>query len=128
MDKHLYSKDHEWVLNENGRARVGISDFAQSELGEIAFVELPELGRRVQRGEAVCSIDSLKSTSEIYAPVSGTIVQVNEELSDEEEKACAVINTDPLGRGWLFVVEMDRPEEIEDLMSTREYERYLESG
>jgi glycine cleavage system H protein len=129
MGEYLYSNDHEWVLREEGRARVGISDFAQSELGEIAFVELPELGRRVERGEAVCSIDSLKSTSDVYAPVSGTIVRVNEELSSEEdEKACAVINTDPLGRGWLFVVEMDRPEEIEDLMTTREYERYLESG
>ena len=129
MDEYLYSKDHEWVLREKARARVGISDFAQSELGEISFVELPEIGRRVKKGEAVCSIDSLKSTSEIYAPVSGTIVQVNDELgSEEDEKACTVINTDPLGRGWLFVVEMDRPEEIEDLMTTQEYEGYLESG
>ena len=96
MADYLYSKDHEWVLREGTRAKVGISEFAQSELGEIAFVELPEVGKRVSRGEAVCSIDSLKSTSEIYAPVSGTIVQVNETLADE--KACSIINSDPLGR------------------------------
>ena len=126
MADYLYSKDHEWVLREGTRAKVGISDFAQSELGEIAFVELPEVGKRVSRGEAVCSIDSLKSTSEIYAPVSGTIVQVNETLADE--KACSIINSDPLGRGWLFVVEMNEPGEMEELLSPEQYDSYLESG
>ncbi len=126
MADYLYSQDHEWVLRDDNRAMVGISDFAQSELGEIAFVELPELGRRVQRGEAVCSIDSLKSTSEIYAPVSGTVVRVNESLSDEE--SCGIINEDPLGRGWLFVLEMSDPGEIEDLLTPEAYDRYLESG
>ncbi|MBN2554137.1 MAG: glycine cleavage system protein GcvH [Spirochaetales bacterium] len=126
MADYLYSKDHEWILREGTRAKVGISDFAQSELGEIAFVELPEVGKRVSRGEAVCSIDSLKSTSEIYSPVSGTIVQVNETLADE--KACGIINSDPLGRGWLFVVEMNEPGEMEELLSPEQYDSYLESG
>ena len=126
MADYLYSEDHEWVLRENNRAKVGISEFAQSELGEIAFVELPELGKLVKRGEAVCSIDSLKSTSEIYAPVSGTVVKINESLS--EEKNCSIINKDPLGRGWLFVLEMSSPEEIEDLLTPEAYNRYLESG
>ena len=126
MAEYLYSEDHEWVLRENDRVRVGISEFAQSELGEIAFVELPELGKFVKRGETVCSIDSLKSTSEIYAPVSGTVVQINESLSDE--KSCSIINTDPLGGGWLFVLEMRDPEELKSLRSGEAYERYLESG
>jgi glycine cleavage system H protein len=105
---------------------VGISEIAQSELGDISFVELPEVGRQVSRGEAVCSIDSLKSTSEIYAPVSGTILEVNEGLADEQ--ACTIINSDPLGQGWLFVLEMSDPKEIEELLTRSEYEHYLESG
>jgi glycine cleavage system H protein len=126
MADYLYSEDHEWVLRDNNRVKVGISEFAQSELGEIAFVELPEVGRRFERGEAVCSIDSLKSTSEIYAPVSGTVVRINESLSDE--KACSVINQDPLGRGWLFVLEMSDPGQIEQLLTREQYDSYLESG
>jgi len=126
MDNYLYSTDHEWVLEQDGRAKVGISEFAQSELGDISFVELPEVGRQVGRGEAVCSIDSLKSTSEIYAPVSGTILEVNERLADE--KACAIINSDPLGQGWLFVIEMNDPKEIGELLTRSEYEHYLKSG
>ena len=120
MADYLYSEDHEWVLRDNNRVKVGISEFAQSELGDIAFVELPS------RGEAVCSIDSLKSTSEIYAPVSGTVVRINESLSDE--KACSVINQDPLGRGWLFVLEMSDPGQIERLLTREQYDSYLESG
>jgi len=126
MDNYLYSTDHEWVLEQDGRAKVGISEFAQSELGDISFVELPEVGRQVGRGEAVCSIDSLKSTSEIYAPVSGTILEVNERLADE--KACAIINSDPLGQGWLFVIEMNDPKETGELLTRSEYEHYLKSG
>jgi glycine cleavage system H protein len=126
MADYLYSTDHEWVLRENSRVKVGISEFAETELGEIAFVELPEIGKSVRRGEAVCSIDSLKSTSEIYAPVSGTVVQINELLSDE--KSCSIINQDPLGRGWLFALEMTNPEEIQELLTREDYDRYLQSG
>jgi glycine cleavage system H protein len=126
MADYLYSTDHEWVLREKSRVKVGISEFAESELGEIAFVELPEIGKSVRRGEAVCSIDSLKSTSEIYAPVSGTVVQINELLSDE--KGCSIINEDPLGRGWLFALEMTDPEEIQGLLTREDYDRYLQSG
>ena len=126
MAEYLYSQDHEWVLRGNNLATVGISEFAQAELGEIAFVELPEVGKVVKQGEAVCSIDSLKSTSEIYAPVSGTVVRINESLSNE--KSCGIINTDPLGRGWLFVLEMSNSEELEELLTHEAYQRYLESG
>jgi glycine cleavage system H protein len=126
MAEYLYSHDHEWIVKEGNRVKVGISEFAQSELGEIAFVELPEIGRVVSRGEAVCSIDSLKSTSEIYSPVSGTVIQINESLTDE--KNCTVINEDPLGRGWLFALEMSDPEEIRSLLTSEAYQRYLENG
>lgn len=126
MAEYLYSKDHEWVLQEDNLATVGISEFAQEELGEIAFVELPELGTVVEQGDAVCSIDSLKSTSEIYAPVSGTVVRINDSLSDE--KSCAVINTDPLGRGWLFVLKISNAAELAGLLTREAYNRYLESG
>jgi glycine cleavage system H protein len=126
MSDYLYSEDHEWVLREDNRVKVGISDFAQSELGEIAFVELPEIGTFVNRGEPVCSIDSLKSTSEIYAPVSGTVSRINDSLSDEQ--SCSIINRDPLGRGWLFVLEMSNPDELKDLLTREAYQSYLESG
>ena len=107
MAELLYSKDHEWVYPENNRARVGLSDFAQSELGEIAFVELPKIGKEFKKGEPVCSIDSLKSSSEIYAPVSGKIVEVNKIL--EVGQNCAIVNSDPLGEGWIFVIELSTP-------------------
>jgi glycine cleavage system H protein len=124
MSELLYSKDHTWVRPEGGRARVGISDFAQQELGEIAFVELPEPGRRLSRGETACTIDSLKSTSEIYAPLAGTVVEVNRRLDSEEH--CGLINSDPLGEGWLFLLEPSRPEEMTELLSEAEYRKYLD--
>jgi glycine cleavage system H protein len=119
----LYTKDHAWVLADGTRARVGISDFAQAELGEIAYVELPEPGRRVRRGEVACTVDSLKSSSEIYAPVSGTVVESNHVLAAEEN--CPLVNTDPLGDGWLFVVEMSDPAELDHLLPEAEYESYV---
>ncbi len=122
----LYTKDHTWVLAEGARARVGISDFAQSELGDIAYVELPAAGRRVERGEVACTVDSLKSSSEIYAPVSGTVVEANLVLAAEE--SCTLVNTDPLGEGWLFVIEMSDPGELDHLLPEGEYERYVSGG
>ena len=124
MSEYLYTKDHEWALQEGNNVRVGISDFAQSELGDIAYVELPEIGTTVTKGEAVCSIDSLKSSSEIYAPVSGKIVEVNEKLRNEEN--CEIINSDPLGEGWIFVIEMSNPDELNELMSEDEYKKMIE--
>ena len=122
----LYNKDHTWVLAEGARARVGISDFAQAELGDIAYVELPTAGARVSRGEVACTVVSLKSSSEIYAPVSGTIVEANALLSSEEN--CALVNSDPLGTGWLFVIEMSEPGELDGLLPEAEYKKYVEGG
>jgi glycine cleavage system H protein len=119
----LYSKDHTWVLAEGTRARIGISDFAQKELGDIAYVELPAVGAAVSRGEVACTVDSLTSSSEIYTPVSGSIAEVNTALSSEE--TCRLVNDDPLGSGWLFAVEMSDPRELELLISEKEYEAYV---
>ena len=118
----LYTKDHTWVEADGPRARVGISDFAQSELGDIAYVELPAIGARIARGEVVCTVDSLKSSSEIYAPVSGVVFEVNTLLSTEQN--CAVVNRDPLGEGWLIVIEMQDPDELKLLLAEEEYAAY----
>ena len=119
----LYSKDHTWALAEGTRVRVGLSDFAQKELGDIAYVELPAIGARVQRGDVACTVDSLKSSSEIYSPVTGSIVEVNTALSLEEK--CRLVNDDPLGEGWLFGVEMNDPRELELLISEESYNSYV---
>ena len=118
----LYTKDHTWVEAEGLRARVGISDFAQSELGDIAYVELPSPGAQVQRGEVVCTVDSLKSSSEIYAPVSGVVAGVNTLLATEQN--CTLVNRDPLGEGWLVVIEMQDTEELKLLLAEEEYAAY----
>ena len=106
--------------------RVGLSDFAQAELGDVAWVELPPVGRHVRRGEAACSIESLKSAGEVYAPVSGTVVEVNAALADE--RGCGSVNRDPLGDGWLFAIRPDDPAEIDALMSAEEYGRWVSAG
>ena len=118
----MYTKDHTWVEAEGLRARVGISDFAQSELGDIAYVELPSLGAQVQRGEVVCTVDSLKSSSEIYAPVSGVVADVNSLLGTEQN--CALVNRDPQGEGWLVLIEMQDTEELKLLLAEEEYAAY----
>ena len=124
MSEFLYSQDHQWVLRRGNRVRVGISEFAQEELGEIAFVELPPLGRLVTQGEAVCSLDSLKSSSELYAPVSGRIVETNKLLGDE--KNCHLVNSDPLGKGWIFAIEMSKPGELEGLLNADSYRELVQ--
>ena len=126
MGKLYYSRDHAWVRVEGRRAVVGISEFARSELGEVSYVELPPPGKRVLRGEVVCSIDSLKSASDLYAPVSGTVAEVNSLLQDE--RGCELVNSDPLGQGWLFALTVEDPGELGDLLSAEGYRRFLEEG
>ena len=116
-----YSLDHHWVRRDSEtRITVGLSDFAQREMGEVAYLELPEMGTRVAAGAAVAAIESLKSAGELYAPVGGTIVARNEELARGGGR---LINSDPLGAGWLFVMEMDDPGEFDTLLSASEYAR-----
>lgn len=117
-----YHREHEWVRVENNRATVGISDFAQNALGDVVYLDIPQLGRTVQFGEEVCEIESTKTASPLYAPVGGKIVAVNEELKEKPE----LINREPYGQGWILKVEMNNNQDLDQLMDAKKYEAYLE--
>lgn len=121
----LYSKEHEWVLllGEN-RVRIGISDYAQHQLGDIVFVENPAEGDELTANETIGTIESVKAVSDIYSPVSGTVVSVNEEL----ESAPETINEQPYDAGWLVEVELSNPEELESLLNEAEYQAFIHEG
>lgn len=121
-DDLRYNKEHEWVRREDGRARVGISHYAQDELGDVVFVDLPQEGSNFQVGEAFAAVESVKAVSDIFAPVSGRIVEVNEALLDNPE----LINEDPYGAGWIAVIEMDNPAELDDLLDADGYKQLVE--
>lgn len=117
-DNLRYTSDHEWVRTEHGaQVRIGITDFAQSALGDVVFVELPPVGREVAAGEALGEVESTKSVSEIYAPVSGRVVAVNEALSDAPE----ALNAEPYGDGWLCTIEASAPDELDELLDPAGY-------
>ncbi|MCD6299448.1 MAG: glycine cleavage system protein GcvH [Thermoplasmata archaeon] len=120
-DDLLYAETHEWILNKNGVARVGITDYAQDHLTDVVYVELPKVGDRFSRGDEIATVESVKSVSEIYAPVSGEVVGVNEKLDDEPE----LVNSSPYDEGWLFEIKMDDGGELEKLLSPQEYEKKL---
>jgi len=115
-----FTKTHEWVREEGGEVVVGLSDYAQGELGDIVFVELPEVGSSVSKGDSLTTIESVKSVSEIYAPVTGKVASVNDALDAEP----GTINTDAYGEGWILRIELSDPGELEGLMSSDEYEKY----
>lgn len=123
MSERFFSKDHVWVEKRNGTVRAGLTEFACEELGEIVFIELPARGKSVVQGDVVCSLDSLKSSSEIYAPLSGKIVAVNAAL--ESDKTLQIVNTDPEGEGWLFELELSAAEELSGLMSESQYRVFI---
>ncbi len=121
----LYSKEHEWVLQLSGnRVRIGISHYAQKQLGDIVFVESPAVGDEVTADEPIGTIESVKAVSEIYAPVSGTVVNVNKGLDDAPE----TINEDPYEAGWLIEVEMSNLEELDLLLNEDEYQTFIDEG
>ncbi|USH00889.1 glycine cleavage system protein GcvH [Thermococcus argininiproducens] len=119
-----YTKDHEWAqVMEDGTVLIGISDYAQKELGDLAYVELPEIGKEVSKGDVLCEVESVKAVSEVYAPVSGEIVEVNEELEEAPEK----INEDPY-EAWIAKIKPSNlEEELKELMPAEKYAEYLES-
>jgi len=119
-----YSEEHEWVKVEGGNARIGITHFAQSELGDIVFVELPEVGTELKADEPFGSVESVKTVSELYAPVSGKVVEVNEELSDSPE----YVNESPYEKAWMIVIEPSDSSEIEKLMTAEQYEEMINEG
>jgi glycine cleavage system H protein len=116
-----YSKEHEWVLVEGSVATVGITDFAQDQLGDIVFVELPAVGDKVSKEDAFGVVESVKAVSDIYAPVSGKVVEVNDDLPENPE----MLNEDAYGDGWIIKIEMNDLEELQDLMTAAEYEEYV---
>lgn len=121
-DDLKYSREHEWVRMEGNRVVVGITDYAQREMGEVVYVELPEVGSEVEQTETFGTVESVKAVSDLYAPVSGEVVEVNEALEDDP----GLINTDAYGEGWMLVVEMSAPDELAELMSAEEYTTFVE--
>jgi glycine cleavage system H protein len=118
-----YSKDHEWAREEGGKVRIGITDYAQDALGDVVFVELPHVGDRVAIGGTFGEVESTKSVSELYAPVAGTIVEVNGDLADAPER----LNDDPYGDGWICVVEPDDLEQLATLLDAEAYRELIGS-
>ena len=117
-----YTKEHEWVDAKDGNARIGITDYAQHELGDVVFVELPAAGAALTAGKTFGSVESVKAVSDIYAPASGEVIEANTALQNKPE----LINTDPHGEGWLVKVKLANPAELNSLMDAPGYEAYIE--
>jgi glycine cleavage system H protein len=117
-----YSTDHEWAKLEDGRVRVGITDYAQDALGDVVYVDVPEVGAKVERGESCAEVESTKSVSEIYAPISGTIAEINGDLSDNPQR----LNEDPYGEGWMFVIEPTDDAQLGELLDAEGYRALIE--
>ena len=123
-DDLRYSTDHEWVRVEGAAVRIGITDYAQDALGDVVFVDLPEVGAAVEAAASISEVESTKSVSDIYAPVSGTITEVNTDLADAPER----LNEDPYGEGWICVIEPTDPAELDALLDVEGYRRLIEGA
>jgi glycine cleavage system H protein len=116
-----YTKEHEWVLVEGDQGTIGITDHAQNELGDIVFVDLPKTGASITKGQTFGSVESVKAVSDIYAPVSGEVTEINATLGTTPE----ILNSDPHGTAWLIKVKLTQPSEVGDLLPASEYQKYL---
>jgi glycine cleavage system H protein len=116
-EKLLYTKEHEWVKKEDEQVTIGITDFAQSQLGDIIFLELPEVGQKIVSGEPFGEIEAVKTVSELYAPINGTIIEINEDLEDNPDN----INQDCYGSGWILKVELDGALDKDNLLNHKDY-------
>lgn len=123
LDELYYTKEHIWVKIENDVATIGITDYAQSQLGDAVFIELPEVGREVESGEVIATVESIKAVSEIYSPLTGKIISINEDLANEP----SLLNSDPYGDGWICDIQIKDLTEVEDLMTADDYRAYLEA-
>jgi glycine cleavage system H protein len=121
-DDLRYSKDHEWIRVEGGHVRIGITDYAQDALGDVVFVDLPEVGTTVEVTASISEVESTKSVSDIYAPVSGTVTEVNSDLADAPER----LNEDPYGEGWICVIELSDAGQVDALLSADDYRALVE--
>lgn len=120
----LYTKTHEWVKKEGeDKVRIGITSHAQSQLGDVVYVELPALDRTVKAGEACTVVESVKAAYDIYAPVSGKVTEVNNDLENNPQ----LVNEDPYGKGWFFVIEIEDPQQLKNLLSNKEYEELCQA-
>ncbi len=120
-DNLLYTNEHEWAALENGRARIGITDYAQNSLGDITFVELPKAGDKLEQFKIFATVESVKAASDIYAPFSGVVVEVNEALANQPE----LLNQFPYADGWLVIIKIDNEDEKSKLMDAESYKNYL---
>ncbi len=121
-DELRYSKDHEWARLDNGRVRIGITDYAQDALGDVVYVQLPAVGTTVTLGESFSEVESTKSVSDIYAPVAGTVIEVNAELADAPQR----LNEDPYGDGWLCDIEPDDVSQLDQLLDAGAYRQLID--
>jgi glycine cleavage system H protein len=121
---YLYSRDHEWVQVEDDTCVLGITDFAQQELGEVVFVELPEVGQVFNSGDEIGTIESVKAVAEVYTPVAGEVVEVNDAVVDDPE----LLNEDPHHEGWLIKVRFSSASDLKELMNAEQYEEFVKSG
>ncbi len=119
-----YTQDHEWALQEGNTIRVGLTDHAQKQLGDIVFVELPEPGSKVSKGDQLATVESVKAVGEVLAPVSGEVTEVNDALEGDP----ALMNKSPFEDGWVAAIQADDPSELEDLMDAADYEKLIEEG
>jgi glycine cleavage system H protein len=117
-----FTKDHEWVRLDDDLAVIGITDYAQSQLGDVVYVELPEPGHRIEQGKEAAVVESVKAASEVYAPVSGEVAEVNDALAADPAK----VNADPLGEGWFIKLRLDDPKQLDGLMDQAAYQRFVE--
>ena len=117
-----YSKEHEWILVESNTGTVGISDFAQEQLGDVVFVELPDVGKAMKKGDEGAVVESVKTASEVYAPATGEIIAVNDALNDDPD----LVNTDPIGNGWFFKISISDAADLDDLMDEATYKAFAE--
>ena len=116
-----YTKDHEWVLVDGDTGTVGITDYAQGELGDVVFVELPAIGRSVKQGESFGTIEAVKAVSDMYAPISGSVAEVNKEL----EKTPEIVNKDPYGKGWMVKIKVSNPADLSSLINAAAYKALI---
>jgi len=121
-DDFYYTKDHEWLKIDGDEARVGITDFAQKQLGDVVYVELPQSGVQLEFHQSFGVIESVKAVSDIYSPVSGEVIEINQELNDSPE----LVNEDPHNKGWIILIKIKDESELDKLMSASEYENFLE--
>jgi len=121
-EEYLYSKDHEWISVQDSIGTIGITDYAQHELGDVVYVDLPEVGDTFEAGEPFGSVESVKAVSEVFCPIGGEVVEVNSKLEDTPE----LINESPHQKAWMIKIRITNPEELKELLSGEEYEEYLQ--